>query len=118
MASMKVGCIVAMVFMVVVSAPIAHGITCSQVAISVSPCVAYNQIGGAPSPACCRGLKNLNAAAKNTADRRTACNCLKSFFGSFPSINLDLAASLPSKCSVSSIPYNISTSTNCATIKF
>ena len=117
MASMKVGCIVAMVFMVVVSAPIAHAITCGQVASSVAPCVNYLQKRGALPAACCSGVKSLNAAAKTTADRRAACTCLKSLSKSISGINLGLAASLPSKCGVS-IPYTISPSTNCDTIKF
>ncbi|QCE03166.1 non-specific lipid-transfer protein 1-like [Vigna unguiculata] len=117
MASMKVGCIVAMVFMVVVSAPIAHAITCGQVAGSVGPCIGYLQKGGAPSAGCCNGVKSLNAAAKTTADRRAACTCLKSLSKSISGINLGLAASLPRKCGVS-IPYTISPSTNCNTINF
>ena len=114
MASMKVACIVAMVFMVVVSAPIAHAITCGQVSSSVAPCINYLRKGGAPPGACCNGVKSLNAAAKTTADRRAACTCLKTLSIGTSGINLGNAASLPSKCGVS-IPYTISPSTNCNT---
>ncbi|KAG5069305.1 hypothetical protein AAZX31_01G121200 [Glycine max] len=117
MASLKVAFLAAVLCMVVVSAPMAHAaITCGQVTSSLANCIGYLQKGGTPSSGCCNGVKSLNAAAKTTADRQTACNCLKSAASQISGFNANNAASLPGKCGVS-IPYKISTSTNCATIK-
>ncbi|CAN6339374.1 unnamed protein product [Urochloa humidicola] len=46
---------------------------------------------------------------------RTACNCLKSAAGRISGLNAANAASIPSKCGVS-IPYSISTSTDCSKV--
>ena len=117
MAGLKIACVAALMCMVVVSAPMAEAaITCGQVTSSLAPCITYLQKGGAPSAGCCNGVRGLNSAAKTTADRQAACNCLKSAAGSISGFNANNAASLPGKCGVS-IPYKISTSTNCATIK-
>ncbi|MED6106913.1 hypothetical protein PIB30_008917 [Stylosanthes scabra] len=105
--------------MAMVAAPMVNAaITCGQVTSAISPCIPFVRSGGIPTAACCGGVRSLNAAAKTTPDRQAACNCLKSaataLGGSF---NANNAAILPGKCGVS-IPYKISTSTNCATIKF
>ncbi|XP_019446775.1 PREDICTED: non-specific lipid-transfer protein 1-like [Lupinus angustifolius] len=116
MASIKVTCMVLMC-MVVVGAPIAHAtITCGQVVSGIAPCLTYLQSGGTVPGTCCNGVKGLVALAQSTADKQTACNCLKSAASStrFDPAN---AASLPDKCGVN-LPYKISTSTNCNTIKF
>ena len=96
----------------VVGAPVAEALSCGQVTSSVAPCMNYLKTGGAVPAACCNGIRSLNSAAKNTADRQAACNCLKSASGSIKGINLSLAAGLPGKCGVS-VPYKISPSTNC-----
>ncbi|WJX49430.1 hypothetical protein P8452_35865 [Trifolium repens] len=114
---MKVACVVLLMCMIL--APISEGaISCGAVTSKVAPCINYLRGAGGlgPSKACCAGVNSLNAAARTTPDRRTACNCLKSAAGAISGLNNDLAAGLPSKCGVN-IPYKISTSTNCATIK-
>ncbi|TKY63628.1 Non-specific lipid-transfer protein [Spatholobus suberectus] len=117
MASLKLACVVAVLCMVVASAPMAQAaITCGQVTSSLSSCIIYLQKGGTPSAPCCSGVRSLNSAAKTTADRQAACNCLKQAAGAISGFNANNAATLPGKCGVS-IPYKISTSTNCATIK-
>ncbi|MED6122611.1 Non-specific lipid-transfer protein [Stylosanthes scabra] len=105
--------------MAMVAAPMVNAtITCGQVASSISPCIPFVKSGGVPTPACCNGVRSLNSAAKTTADRQAACNCLKSAASSLGgNFNAANAASLPGKCGVS-IPYKISTSTNCAAIRF
>ena len=117
MASLKFACVVAVMCMVVVSAPMAQAITCGQVVSALAPCMSYLQNGGAVPAQCCNGVRGLNSAAKNTADRQAACNCIKQAAGNVPNFNANNAAGLPGKCGVN-IPYKISTSTNCATIKF
>lgn len=115
MASMKVACVVLMMCMIV--APMAEAaISCGQVTGSLAPCIPYLKGGSGPSPACCGGVKRLNGAARTTPDRQAACNCLKSAAGAISGLNPNTAAGLPGKCGVN-IPYKISTTTNCATIK-
>ncbi|BFG36580.1 hypothetical protein CerSpe_228540 [Prunus speciosa] len=100
----------------VVSVPIAQAITCGQVSSNIAPCISYVKNGGAVPPACCNGIRNVNNLAKTTADRQATCNCLKQLAGSLPGVNPNNAAGLPGKCGVN-VPYKISTSTNCATVK-
>ena len=90
-----------------------NAITCGEVASAVSPCMAYIRSGqGAPSAGCCSGVKSLNAKAATGADRQTACNCLKNLAKSVR-FNAGAASGLPGKCGVS-VPYVISTSTDCS----
>ncbi|XP_014490344.1 non-specific lipid-transfer protein 1 [Vigna radiata var. radiata] len=117
MASIKCACVVALLCLVVATAPTAHAITCGQVASSLTSCIPFITKGGIVPPSCCAGVKSLNAAAKTTPDRQAVCNCLKSEAGRIGGFNANNAAILPGKCGVS-IPYKISTSTNCASIKF
>ncbi|MBN7124836.1 hypothetical protein BSU01_24585 [Erwinia billingiae] len=102
--------------LMMVAAPHAEAITCGQVTSSLTPCIAYLRSGGALPPACCSGVKSLNGAAKTTPDRQTACKCIKSAASSISGINFALAAGLPGKCGVN-IPYKISPSTDCSTVK-
>ncbi|KAI3788609.1 hypothetical protein L2E82_01381 [Cichorium intybus] len=111
---MKMACV--MVACMVVLAPHVEAITCGQVAASLAPCLQYLRAGGAVSGGCCNGVKGLNNAAKSTADKQTACNCLKNAYSSFPGIKSGNAAGLPGKCGVS-IPYKISPTTDCSKIK-
>ncbi|XP_050383562.1 non-specific lipid-transfer protein 1-like [Argentina anserina] len=100
----------------VVALPIAQAITCGQVASNVAPCASYVTSGGAVPAACCNGVKTLNSMAKTTSDRQAACNCLKQVAGGIKGLNPNLASGLPGKCGVS-VPWKISTSTNCASVK-
>ncbi|BAT97572.1 hypothetical protein VIGAN_09105600 [Vigna angularis var. angularis] len=117
MAALKFASVVAVMCMVLVTAPFTQSITCGQVARAISPCLGYLRgPGGVPPPQCCEGVRSLNTAARTTADRRTACNCLKSSAGSISRLNFNTAASLPGRCRVR-IPYQISRSTNCNGIR-
>lgn len=98
----------------VVTAPHAQAaVTCGTVLTNLQPCLGYLRSGGAVPMPCCNGVKSLNSAAKTTADRQTACNCLKSAAGQIGGINPGYALGLPKSCGVN-IPYKISTSTDCA----
>ncbi|CAL4904570.1 unnamed protein product [Urochloa decumbens] len=91
-------------------------VTCGQVSSAIAPCLAYARgQGSAPSSGCCSGVRSLNSAARTTADRRAACNCLKNAARGISGLNAGNAASIPSKCGVS-IPYSISTSTDCSRV--
>ncbi|XP_028799771.1 non-specific lipid-transfer protein 8 [Neltuma alba] len=90
-------------------------ISCSDVVKDLRPCVSYLSGGsGKPPPACCSGAKSLASAASTTADRKTACNCIKSSAKSL-TIKSQLAQSLPSNCGIS-IPFSISPDTDCSKI--
>ncbi|XVF29705.1 hypothetical protein REPUB_Repub15cG0145300 [Reevesia pubescens] len=114
--TLKLACVV--VLCLVLSATLAQGaISCGQVTTNLAPCISYLRgSGGAVPPGCCNGIKALNAAAKTTPDRQAACNCIKSASGSISGINYGLASGLPGKCGVN-IPYKISPSTDCKSVK-
>ncbi|OEL24241.1 Sucrose-phosphatase 1 [Dichanthelium oligosanthes] len=89
-------------------------INCGQVNSAIGPCLPYAR-GAArgPSAQCCSGVRSLNSAARTTADRRAACNCLKSAASRLSGLRVGNAAGIPSKCGVS-IPYTISPSVDCS----
>nr|AVN68376.1 lipid transfer protein 2 [Artemisia annua] len=112
--TMRVLCVIAACMVVV--APYAEALSCSEVTSKLAPCFNYLKSGGKVPPACCDGVKGLNSAAKTTPDRKTACTCMKSAYKSYNGINADNAAGLPGKCGVN-IPYKISLSTDCNKVK-
>ncbi|KAG9443607.1 hypothetical protein H6P81_014947 [Aristolochia fimbriata] len=92
-------------------------VTCGSVAGAVGQCLGYLRgTGGAPPAGCCSGIRGLKAAANTPADRKTACNCLKSAARGISGLNYGLAAALPGKCGVS-IPFKISPSTDCSKVQ-
>ncbi|KAI5391453.1 non-specific lipid-transfer protein 1 precursor [Lathyrus oleraceus] len=117
--SMKLACVALVICMVVIAPMAEAALSCGTVSADMAPCVTYLQApnNASPPPPCCAGVKKLLAAATTTPDRQAACNCLKSAAGSIPKLNTNNAAALPGKCGVS-IPYKISTSTNCNTVRF
>ncbi|CAK8575201.1 unnamed protein product [Lathyrus sativus] len=118
MASLRVSCVVALMCMVVITAPMAEAaITCGAVSAALAPCLGYLKGAPGPSPTCCGGVKGLNGSARTIFDRRSACNCLKNSAGSIPGLKPANVAALPGKCGVK-LPFTISTSTNCNAIRF
>ncbi|XP_057981608.1 non-specific lipid-transfer protein A-like [Malania oleifera] len=110
--SVLVAVLVAMA-VAVMAAELGHGaVTCGQVNFSLAACLPYLTAGGAPSPACCKGVVSLKGLARTTDDKRAACKCIKEAASHYPSIKEDVAAALPAKCGVS-IDIPISTRTNC-----
>ncbi|XP_059463670.1 non-specific lipid-transfer protein 1-like [Corylus avellana] len=113
----RLTCVVLVCMMVY--APLADAaISCGQVQSSLLPCITYvrNNGQGAPPPSCCSGIVAVNNGAKTTTDRQTVCDCLKKAASALSGVNPNIIAGLPGKCNVN-IPYKISTSTNCKTIK-
>ncbi|KAF6143068.1 hypothetical protein GIB67_041136 [Kingdonia uniflora] len=113
----KLACVV--LACMVIGAPFAAeaaAMTCSQVTTGLAPCYNYLKSGGKPLPNCCKGVSGLMAAAKTTADRKTACGCLKTAAKTYAGINQKFAAALPGACGVN-IPYAISPSTDCTKVK-
>ncbi|KAI3408971.1 Non-specific lipid-transfer protein [Psidium guajava] len=115
-AVLKLACV--LLACMVAAAPVARAaVTCGQVTGALSPCIPYARGSSGPVPAsCCNGIRSLNSAAQTTPDRQTACKCLKSASGSISGLNYGVVAGLPGKCGVN-IPYKISPSTNCDSVK-
>ncbi|KVH94914.1 non-specific lipid-transfer protein-like [Cynara cardunculus var. scolymus] len=116
MASMMMKFLCVAVACMVVLAPYSEAITCDDVVEKLKPCLEYLKGGGAVPAPCCAGVKGLNAAAKTTPDRQTACGCMKTTYKSHPEIKVDNARVLPGKCGVK-IPYKISPKTDCSKVK-
>ena len=104
---------VALVVMLAAAPCPTAAITCGQVASAIGPCMSFARGGPGPSAQCCNGVRNLHAQARSTADRRTACNCLKSVAGRTSGINLNNAKAIPARCGVS-VPYAITPSVDCS----
>ncbi|CAI8600626.1 unnamed protein product [Vicia faba] len=116
MASLRVSCVVALMCMVVITAPMSEAaISCGSVAGALAPCLNYLTGRSSLSPGCCIAVRRLNAQAQSSPDRKDVCNCLKGAAGSIRGLNLNTAATLPGKCGVT-LPYTISPSTNCNAI--
>ncbi|KAK4253385.1 hypothetical protein QN277_010703 [Acacia crassicarpa] len=105
------------VVLLVAAPPMAEAITCGQVESNLAPCINYLKNGGAPPPACCNGVRNTVNSARTTPDRQAVCNCLKVAASRVPGVKSQFAEALPPTCRVF-IPYKISMSTNCASIRF
>ncbi|KFK36745.1 hypothetical protein AALP_AA4G164400 [Arabis alpina] len=114
---MKLACLV--FACMIVAGPITSNaaLGCGQVNSAVAPCIGYILQGGAVTPGCCNGIRRLNGAARTTPDRKAACQCLKNAAAALgPGLNAGRAAGLPRACGVS-VPFPISTSTNCNNVK-
>ncbi|KAJ3669404.1 hypothetical protein LUZ60_011354 [Juncus effusus] len=118
MASFEIRAIAAATILVLLATSLtSNALTCGQVSSNIAPCMAYARSGqGSPSAGCCSGVKAVNSMAKSAADRQAACNCLKQLAGG-TSVNAGAAAAIPGKCGVS-VPYAISTSTDCSKYEF
>ncbi|XP_074584028.1 non-specific lipid-transfer protein 1-like [Curcuma longa] len=102
--------------MLAVAPQTSAAVSCGNVVSDLAPCIAYAQGKTTTlSAPCCSGVRNLNNAAQTTADRRTACTCLKGTVGSIKGINLSLVGGIPGKCNVK-VPYPISTSVDCSKV--
>ncbi|XP_019187989.1 PREDICTED: non-specific lipid-transfer protein 1-like [Ipomoea nil] len=105
----------AVLCMVVVAPHAEAAMSCGTVASGLGPCLNYLKGTGPLVGGCCNGVRNLAGAAKTTADRQTACGCLKSLAGRISGLKPNLASSLPGKCGVN-VGYPISTSTDCSKV--
>ncbi|KAH6770283.1 hypothetical protein C2S52_015086 [Perilla frutescens var. hirtella] len=107
--------LIAAMLIAAVAPPSEAAIGCGSVVSYLNPCLPY-VTGKGPLGKCCGGVKGLYSAAKTTPDRQSVCSCLKSLAGSYSGVSLNKAAGLPGQCGVS-IPYKISPSTDCSTVK-
>ncbi|XP_022151019.1 non-specific lipid-transfer protein 8 [Momordica charantia] len=105
----------AMVFVILLLRDSEAAISCSDVVTDLRPCVSYLVSGsGKPPAACCTGANALASAATTTADKKAACECIKSAAGSL-NYNAKLAQDLPSNCGIS-LPFTVSASVDCSKI--
>nr|ABQ53932.1 lipid transfer protein [Sesamum indicum] len=90
-------------------------IGCGTVVSYLNSCFPYVTGTGALG-GCCKGIKDLYAAAQTTADRQSVCDCLKDLAASTTGVDLGKAAGLPSQCGLN-IPYKIIPSTDCSKVQ-
>ncbi|XP_059651016.1 non-specific lipid-transfer protein 8-like [Cornus florida] len=92
-------------------------IACSDVIKDLRPCLSYLQSGsGKPPATCCAGVSALASAAKTTADKQTACNCIKNATSKV-SVKPELAKALPSNCGIS-LSFTVSPNVDCSKYYF
>ena len=101
-------------FLLVATPQVEGAVSCGTVASSISPCINYLTKNG-PLGGCCAGVRRLAGSAMTTADRRTACGCLKSLSANLKGLDARKASSLPRTCGVN-VPYPISPSTDCSRV--
>ncbi|ESQ50614.1 hypothetical protein EUTSA_v10022915mg [Eutrema salsugineum] len=90
-------------------------ISCSVVIQDLQPCVSYLTSGsGQPPATCCDGVKSLAAATTTSADKKAACQCIKSVANSV-TVKPELAQALASNCGAS-LPVDKSSTVDCTTV--
>lgn len=88
-------------------------VSCSDVISKLRPCVSYLVSGsGKPPPACCSGVSALASAPSTSADKKTACDCIKSAAKNV-NLNPQLVQALPGNCGVN-LPFPVSPNTDCS----
>ncbi|CAH8265201.1 unnamed protein product [Arabidopsis lyrata] len=114
---MKLACLVLACMIVAGPMTANAALSCGTVNSNLAGCIGYLTQGAALTQGCCNGVTNLRNMARTTPDRQQACRCLQSAARAVgPGLNTGRAAGLPSACKVN-IPYKISTSTNCNTVR-
>lgn len=89
-------------------------ISCSVVLSDLQPCVSYLTSGsGKPPATCCEGVQKLDAATTTSADKKEACECIKSV-ASTVTVKPELAKALASNCNAS-LPVDASSTVDCKT---
>jgi hypothetical protein len=118
MANAKLIC--ALLLCILVTAPMLNieaSIRCHTVKGNLETCLGYfTKVETVPPPGCCRGVQNVNNAARTTKERRDTCSCLKTVAKQYH-VNLTFAADLARICKVK-IPYPISASIDCSRFAF
>ncbi|VVA99483.1 unnamed protein product [Arabis nemorensis] len=89
-------------------------ISCSTVIQDLQPCVSYLTSGsGKPPKTCCDGVQSLDAATTTSADKKAACQCIKSVANSV-TVKPELAQALATNCGAS-LPVDASSTVDCKT---
>ncbi|KZV21790.1 hypothetical protein F511_02948 [Dorcoceras hygrometricum] len=88
-------------------------ISCSDVIKDIQPCISYLRSGSGPPPSpCCAGASNLASTATSSADKQTACTCIKNASKNIQ-LKAELAKSLPANCGIS-LPFAVSPDVDCS----
>ncbi|KAF8654534.1 hypothetical protein HU200_061726 [Digitaria exilis] len=88
--------------------------TCADVTSTMAACFDYARGSGGPiTGQCCYSLRSLVSDTTTTADKRFACNYLKSAAARVTGLNRAAADKIPARCTVK-IPYTISASNDCS----
>nr|GMC63362.1 non-specific lipid-transfer protein 1-like [Ipomoea batatas] len=110
--------VLVLLFVVVTLAPRGESaMTCDTVYNDLKPCLSYILFGGNVSADCCGGLKTLVSGAQTTADRQSACSCLKSAASRASASQINRAAEIPEKCGVD-FPYKVDPNVDCSKVTF
>ncbi|MCD9558738.1 hypothetical protein HAX54_016313 [Datura stramonium] len=91
-------------------------VTCDTVYSDLEPCLGYVLGSGSVPSECCSGLKSLLSAARATADRQSACKCVKNVASRATRDQISRAAKIPGICKAN-IPFKISADVDCSKIK-
>ncbi|KAL9274937.1 Non-specific lipid-transfer protein 2-like protein [Drosera capensis] len=94
---------------------VSQAASCNAEITALAPCLTYLKASSSStSSKCCSGCKSLIKTTNTKSKRQAACNCLKSLAAKYK-VQASRAQQLPSKCGFS-IPYTISTSTDCSKV--
>ncbi|XP_074575890.1 non-specific lipid-transfer protein-like [Curcuma longa] len=98
------------------SYPADAAVSCGQVVSNLRGCIPYvtGKVAALP-PACCTGVRSLNSAAQTTADRRAACNCIRSQASGISGLQPGRLSGLPGSCGVR-LPFPVSATTDCSRV--
>ncbi|KAG9439408.1 hypothetical protein H6P81_019573 [Aristolochia fimbriata] len=91
-------------------------VSCGQVTAALTQCVPY--LTGAvktPQAACCAGIQTVKGQLGTTADRRQACDCIKTAAAGIKNLNDQAITALPGACN-SPLPFAITRNMNCQSI--
>ncbi|KAF8093503.1 hypothetical protein N665_0383s0130 [Sinapis alba] len=90
-------------------------ISCSVVLKDLQPCVSYLTSGsGEPPESCCEGVRSLDAATTTPANKKAACQCIKSVANSV-TVKPELAKALATNCNAT-LPVDASSTVDCDTV--
>ncbi|KAJ8759721.1 hypothetical protein K2173_009822 [Erythroxylum novogranatense] len=116
MACLKLVCLVLACMLVAAPVTVRAVIACNTVSSKLAPCINFLKNGGTVPATCCGGVTSVQSSARTTADRQQVCECLKQAAGRITGLDTRNANALPKICKVN-IPYPISTTTNCKTVR-
>ncbi|XP_020587791.1 non-specific lipid-transfer protein D-like [Phalaenopsis equestris] len=89
-------------------------LSCSEVGLMVSPCLAYLAgLAREPYGPCCGAVVALSRTVLTGPDQATVCRCLKGIASRLPVVNVARAAALPRACGVTG-NVTISPSVDCS----
>ena len=91
-----------------------NAIGCGDVDASLGSCIAY-LTGQQPKPddQCCSGVRRLKDMAITTADKQSACECVKAAATRLQNLKDEYVSALPGQCGAP-LPFPISRSFDCS----